>query len=197
MTSIYYSNSSGFFDSGGRKVNLNELKGPSECKSDEIEEPLINHIYGLFIQAEDDIPILSSISVSKTDIENIIPTYFTPDEISYLKITIEPLDLYIISRIKNPGEIFKRVFKLVGTSNDLLINKLDKFKISNYENKLYAFNSDESQKIIILDTDYSFGSESFKDFYDYVSAQIFHDENISLEPVKLNTFYPEGVINGL
>lgn len=163
---------------------------------------LVRTIYALYAIPEDDYASVHAISLNKENLEEIIETKI-PNEIKeIIKFEIQPIDFYLLVKLKeNIGNqnTVSSILKPFGNEKNLCLMKQHSIRPDAYKNKIFAFNkittNGITQCLVAVAHDSDAYSDEYREHLEYIKSQKIFQNEISDNPININVYYNEGILN--
>jgi len=162
----------------------------------------VTTIYALYAIPEDDYATVHAISLNQESLQEILYDLVPNEFKEMVKFEIKPIDFYLLINFKeiveskNLASAFLTPF---GNEKKLSLMKQSGIRLEAYKNKIFAFNkittNDIKECIVAVAHNADSCSDEYKEHLKYIKSQKIFKNEISNNPIHLNVFYDEGIIN--
>lgn len=163
---------------------------------------LIKIIYALYAIPQDDYATVHAISLNQESLQEILDTKVSNKYKEMVKFEIKPIDFYLLFKFKEiigKQETTHALLRPFGNEKNLSLMKQSAIKLDAFNNKIFAFNkittNDITQCLVVVAHDSDSSSDEYKEHLKYIKSKKIFENEISDNPIAVNTYYDEGILN--
>jgi hypothetical protein len=159
-----------------------------------------NSLFALYAIPDSDCETVHAISFNRQSLQDILENKVPEEYKEIVTFKIKPIQVFLLTRLIKPNDEMQNIFNCFGTNKDLSIMPTTMINLKTFTNKIFGFNKlvtndNYLQSLLLIPHDSKYDSDEYKEHLKYIREQHIFKNNISENPLNLDVFYDESILN--